>query len=63
MKFINYLTSISGIEIFPLISLLLFFLFFVLLAFYLIRTDKERMKYLAALPTESQDQDPNQKQV
>jgi cbb3-type cytochrome oxidase subunit 3 len=52
MKFINYLSSIAGIGIFPLISLLVFFIFFTLLGFYVYRADKSRMNYLAALPVE-----------
>ncbi|HTL82184.1 MAG TPA: CcoQ/FixQ family Cbb3-type cytochrome c oxidase assembly chaperone [Bacteroidia bacterium] len=52
MKFINYLTSISGVDIYPLISLLVFFLFFVVLTIYILRTDKERMKELAAIPVD-----------
>lgn len=57
MKFIDYLTSITGVGIFPLISLLVFFLFFVLLSVYLVRADKSRMNYLASLPVETeQDQ-------
>ncbi|MCK6640006.1 MAG: CcoQ/FixQ family Cbb3-type cytochrome c oxidase assembly chaperone [Bacteroidia bacterium] len=58
MKFINYLTSIAGIEIFPLISLLIFFGFFVVLAVWLLRTDKKRMNKLAAMAIES-DQENN----
>jgi hypothetical protein len=34
MKFINYLQSISGVGIFPLISLLLFFVFFAAVTWY-----------------------------
>jgi|LakMenEpi03Aug12_release.lakeMendotaPanAssembly.Ray.scaffolds.fasta_scaffold2958511_1 cbb3-type cytochrome oxidase subunit 3 len=52
MKFINYLTSIAGIEIFPLISLLIFFGFFVVLTVWLLRTDKKRMNDLAAMAIE-----------
>ena len=52
MKFINYLTSITGIGIFPLISLVVFFLFFLLLTYYVIKADKTRMQYLAAMPIE-----------
>lgn len=63
MKFINYLTSITGVGIFPLISLLLFFAFFLFLAFYLMKADKSRFNYLATLPNESEDQDANNKQV
>lgn len=56
MKFINYLTSIAGIEIFPLISLLIFFGFFVVLAVWLLRTDKKRMNELAAMAIEPEQQ-------
>ena len=52
MKFINYLTSISGVGIYPLISLVVFFLFFSVLGIYIIRADKERMKYMESLPIE-----------
>lgn len=57
MKFINYLTSITGIGIFPLISLLVFVTFFVLLSLYVLRADKSRFKYLAALPVEKNDKE------
>ena len=57
MKFIHYLTSITGVEIFPLISLLVFFVFFLLLGYYVLKSDKERMKYLAAMPIEKQNSD------
>jgi hypothetical protein len=52
MKFINYLSSIAGIGIFPMISLLIFFTFFVLLGLYIIKADRKRFKYLAALPVD-----------
>jgi hypothetical protein len=55
MKFINYLTSITGVEIFPLISLLIFFFFFVLLSVYLFRADKEHITYMAEMPVEKQN--------
>ncbi len=59
MKFINYLTSITGIGIFPLISLLVFFVFFVLLGFYIMKADKVRLNYLAAMPVEKNEKDQN----
>lgn len=59
MKFINYLTSITGIEIFPLISLLVFFIFFVLLGIYVMKADKTRFNYLAALPVEKNEKEQN----
>lgn len=56
MKFINYLTSISGVEIFPLISLLIFFLFFSALIVYAVKADKARLKYLSELPMEKNEE-------
>lgn len=54
MKFIHYLTNITGIEIFPLISLLIFFVFFLALLVYAFKADKSRLKYLSNLPIESE---------
>lgn len=50
MKFINYLGGITGIGIFPLISLCIFFLFFTVLLMYTLRADKEHIKQLGELP-------------
>lgn len=59
MKFIDYLTSVAGVGIFPLISLLVFFLFFLVLGVYVIRADKQRLNYLAALPVNEENQNEN----
>jgi hypothetical protein len=53
MKFINYLESIAGIEIYPLISLLLFFGFFSLLIVYLIKSGKQHFTELENLPLDN----------
>jgi hypothetical protein len=50
MKFINYLESISGIGIFPMISLLLFFVFFGLVLFYVIKVDEKYIQYAKNVP-------------
>lgn len=55
MKFINYLTSIAGVEVFPLISLMIFFLFFLALTIYLFRADKNHISYMAAMPVENEN--------
>ena len=55
MKFINYLTSITGVEIFPLISLLIFFIFFLALTVYLFRADKSHINYMSELPVQKED--------
>ncbi|RNC84656.1 MAG: CcoQ/FixQ family Cbb3-type cytochrome c oxidase assembly chaperone [Balneola sp.] len=54
------LRSMEGIELFPSISLLLFFAFFVLLITYLIKTGKHHWDDAANLPLES-DETINQK--
>lgn len=50
MKFINYLKSIEGVGIYPLVSLLIFFIFFVLLLVYVAKADKKTMEELEHLP-------------
>lgn len=51
LKFIKgHMESITGIEIFPLISFIIFFTFFVLMLIYLVKADKKRLDYLAAMP-------------
>lgn len=50
MKFINYLESIAGIEIFPMISLAIFFTFFVLLTIWVFRVDKQRIIKMKNIP-------------
>ena len=55
MKFINYLESIAGIDIFPMISLIIFFVFFVILIAYVMLTDKQEMIAMKNLPFEQDD--------
>lgn len=62
MKFIDYLSSIGGISIYPLISLLIFFLFFIVLFIYMFRADKSHIEYMAQLPVQSDEQDQNTEQ-
>jgi cbb3-type cytochrome oxidase subunit 3 len=49
--------TITGIEIYPMISFLLFFTFFVLMLVYILKADKDRMAKIATLPLD--DQTPN----
>ena len=48
----GHLTSIDGIEIFPLISLIIFFGFFVGLGIHVLRSDKKTRKNIKQLPLE-----------
>ncbi|HEY1037875.1 MAG TPA: CcoQ/FixQ family Cbb3-type cytochrome c oxidase assembly chaperone [Bacteroidia bacterium] len=57
MKFINYLESITGIGIYPLVSLMIFFVFFIGVALYVILGRKEYFAVLSALPLNSENYD------
>ncbi|POY37514.1 CcoQ/FixQ family Cbb3-type cytochrome c oxidase assembly chaperone [Solitalea longa] len=50
MKFINYLETIAGVGIYPLISLLVFFIFFVLLTLYVIKAPKKYIDEASHIP-------------
>jgi cytochrome c oxidase cbb3-type subunit 3 len=53
MKFINYLESIAGVGIFPLISLFIFFLFFILLTVWAFRVKKDYIVEMKNIPLEN----------
>jgi transcriptional antiterminator len=55
MKFINYLKSIAGVEIYPMISLFIFLIFFIALAIYAIKADKEHINELKNIPLEKEN--------
>ncbi len=48
--FKNYLSSIEGISIYPIISLTVFVAFFVLLGFLVFKADKKYIKHMEELP-------------
>jgi L-cystine uptake protein TcyP (sodium:dicarboxylate symporter family) len=50
MKFKNYLESITGIGIYPLISLMIFVVFFGLVTLYVIKGNKKHFDKLSNLP-------------
>jgi cbb3-type cytochrome oxidase subunit 3 len=55
MKFIHYLTSIADIEIYPLISLTIFFVFFIVLLWYVFTANKNELVTLKNLPFEQDE--------
>lgn len=57
MKFINYLSGITDIGIYPLISLLIFFVFFTALIVYIFRADKTHLKYMSDMPLANEPRD------
>ncbi len=52
MKFINYLEGITGISIYPMTSLLMFVVFFVLVALWVIRADNGLIDHMKNMPLE-----------
>ncbi len=57
--FKNYLDGIDGIATYPLLSLVVFFLFFISMSIWLLRADKKQMRDLANLPFQD-DKENNQ---
>lgn len=55
MKFINYLETITGIGMYPLTSLMIFFGFFVVVGIYVIKGRKEYFEYLRNIPLNNKD--------
>lgn len=52
----NVLTGIPGIEVYPIVALLLFFGFFVGLIVWYVRVDRRRMDEVAQLPLHDGEQ-------
>ncbi|HMN33328.1 MAG TPA: CcoQ/FixQ family Cbb3-type cytochrome c oxidase assembly chaperone [Chitinophagaceae bacterium] len=52
MKFTNYLEKISGVSIYPIISLLLFVLFFVSVTIWAFRINQKEIDEMANIPLE-----------
>jgi cytochrome c oxidase cbb3-type subunit 4 len=51
LKFIKgHLTSIAGIEIYPLVSFLIFLIFFVGVTWWVLRQDKNLIRELSNIP-------------
>lgn len=50
MKFINYLESITGVGIYPLTSLAVFFLFFAVVITWSFKADKKYITSLKQIP-------------
>jgi len=56
LKYIKeHAASIDGVSIYPIISLLIFFLFFVALLYYVKKMDKSKVEEISHLPLDQQD--------
>jgi hypothetical protein len=57
LKFVkNHMESITGIEIYPMISLLIFFIFFVVLFYWVITAKKDYIKTVSNIPLDNQNE-------
>jgi hypothetical protein len=58
LKFVkNHMESITGIEIYPIISLLIFFIFFVALFWWVVTAKKDYIKTVSNIPLDNQNDD------
>ena len=53
MKFINYLEKVSGVDIFGLTSLILFFLFFSVMLIWVFKTKKKSFQEISRIPLDN----------
>lgn len=53
--FSNYLSTIDGVSIYPIVALILFFAFFVGTIVWVLRIDKEYITAMENLPLENKD--------
>jgi len=62
---INQLEQIAGVEIYPIISMLIFFIFFILVGYMVIKTDKKEIEELSNMPLDgnNNDQTDNNQQI
>jgi cytochrome c oxidase cbb3-type subunit IV len=59
-KFVKkYAESIDGVNIYPMISLLIFFLFFVVLLYYVKKIDKKKVNEISRIPLDDNEQLPD----
>jgi hypothetical protein len=55
-KFIKqYAEEIDGVNIYPMISLVIFFLFFVVLLYYVKKMDKTKVKEISRIPLDQEE--------
>ena len=55
MKFINYIEKISGVDIMGLVSLTVFFLFFVVMLTWVFKTKKKDFNAISRIPLDNQN--------
>ena len=62
LKFVkSHLETIDGVATYPMISLLIFFLFFVGLFWWVFKASKAHLKEMSELPLDDQQPNPSEK--
>lgn len=57
LKFVKHtMETIGGVEIFPIISFLIFFLFFIVLFIWVAKMKKKEIKFLSAMPLDEENE-------
>ena len=51
----HYLENIAGIEIYPIISFIIFFLFFIAVTWYVLSLDKKQIDEMASLAIDGEE--------
>lgn len=51
------LSSIEGIAAYPLVSLMIFILFFLIVTLWILRLDKQYLQYMSKLPLDQTNED------
>lgn len=57
--FKHYFEQIQGVEIWPIISLSIFFIFFLCLILWVIKVDKKYIDEMSNMPVDDDDQQPD----
>ena len=55
MKFRNYVESIADVGVYPMVSLLIFFIFFTLLAVWAFRANRKYIDHMKNIPLGTDD--------
>ena len=61
LKFVkHHMETISGIEIYPVISFVIFFVFFIALTIYVLKVDKKLFNDISNIPLDAKETDHEQ---
>ena len=64
LKFVKgYMKSIDGVATYPMISLLIFFLFFTILFWWVFTASKEHIKEVSQIPLETEENQPKEESL